>query len=132
MAVISRETQEEHLRNGQSRDTSVSRINADNVTQVSEEIEGGVTKNFSQEFSRTEFCILSALSQIDESLLNPQIRTLSGTVPAISRNMDVENQEPTGDQSQSNPHPEVGSSVYQSHNTNDSDLKEAYYSNGVY
>ena len=38
------------------------------------------TKKLSQEFSRTESRILGALSKLDEFLLNPQTRTLSGTV----------------------------------------------------
>ena len=115
LAAVARETQQEHHRNGQSRITSVPRIKVQYVTQVSEEIEGRVTKKLSHEFSRTEYHILGALSKLDEFLLNPQVRTQSGTVPGTSRNADVENQEPNEDRSQNNPHPEVGSSVYRSH-----------------
>ena len=70
LAAVIRETQEEHLRNGQSRNTSVPRINEENITQVSEEIEGSVSKKLSQEFSRTESRVLGALSKLDEFLLN--------------------------------------------------------------
>ena len=43
LAAVTREIQEEHLRNGQSRNTSVPRFNKEYITQVSEEIEGRVT-----------------------------------------------------------------------------------------
>ena len=42
--VVTRETQEEHPRNGQSQNTSVPRINEEYITQVFEVIEGRVTK----------------------------------------------------------------------------------------
>ena len=41
------------------------------ISQVSEEIQGSVTKKLSQEFSRTENCILGALSRLDDFLMNP-------------------------------------------------------------
>ena len=44
LAAATRETQEENPRNGQSRNTSVPIINEENITQVSEEIEGRVKK----------------------------------------------------------------------------------------
>ena len=81
LAAVTRETQEEHPRNGQSRNTSVPSINEEYITQVSEEIEGRVTKKLSQEFSRTESRILGALSKLDEFLSNQQIQTHSRTVP---------------------------------------------------
>ena len=70
LAAVTRETEEEHPRNGQSRNTSVHRINEEYITQVSEEIEGRVTKKLSQEFSRTEYRILGALSKLDEFLIS--------------------------------------------------------------
>ena len=108
MAAVTRETQEEHSRNGQYRNTSVPRINVEYITQVSEEIEGRVTKKLSQELSRTESRILGALSKLDEFLLNQQIRTHSGTVPETFRNTNVDNQGMNEDDSQSDPHPEAG------------------------
>ena len=102
------ETQEEHPRNGQSRNTSVPRINEEYITQVSEEIKGRVTKKLSQDFSRTESRILGALSKSDEFLLNSQIRTHSGSVRGTFRNTKVENQGTNEDHSQSEPHPEAG------------------------
>ena len=108
LAAVTRETQEEHPRNGQSRNTSVPRINEEYITQVSEEIEGRVTKKLSQELSRTKSRILGALSKLDEFLLNQQIRTHSGTVPEAFRNTNVDNQGTNEDDSQSDPHPEAG------------------------
>ena len=125
LAAVTRETQEENPRNGQSRNTSVPRNNEEYITQVSEEIEGKVTKKLSQEFSRTESRILGTLSKLDEFLLNQQVRTHSGTVPGTFRNTNVENQGTNEDESQSDPHPEVGSSVCQPRHSIDSDTCEA-------
>ena len=108
LAAVTRETQEEHPRNGQSRNTSVPRINEECITQVSEQIEGRFTKKLSQEFSRTDSRILGALSKLDEFLLKPQLRTHSGTVQGTFRNTNVENQGTNEDDSQSEPHSEAG------------------------
>ena len=86
LAAVTRETQEEHPRNGQSRNTSVPRINDEYITQVSEEIESRVTEKLSQDFSRVQSRILGALSKLDEFLMNPQITTHSETVPGTFRN----------------------------------------------
>ena len=104
LAAVTREIQDENPRNGQSRNTSVPRINEDYLTQLSEEIEGRVSKKLSQEFSRTESRILGALSKLDEFLLNQQITAHSGTF----RNTNVDNQGTNEDDSQSDPHPEGG------------------------
>ena len=122
LAAVTRETQEEHPRNGQSRNTSVPRINQEYITQVSEEIESRVTKKLFQEFSRAESRILGALSKLDEFLLNPQITTLSETVPGTFRNTNVENQGTNEDDSQSDPHPEA--SIFCGQTTQNSDLEE--------
>ena len=108
LAAVTRETQEENPRNDQSRNTSVPRINEECITQVSEEIEGRVSKKLSQEFSRTESRILGALSKLDEFLSNQQINTNSETVPGTFRNTNVENQGTNEGDSQSDPHPEAG------------------------
>ena len=89
LAAVTRGTQEKNPRNGQSRNTSVPRINEDYITQISEQIQGRVTKKLSQELSRTESRILGALSKLDEFLLNQQIQTHSGTVPGTFRNTNV-------------------------------------------
>ena len=125
LAAVTRETQEEHPRNGQSRNTSVPRINEEYITQVSEEIEGRVTKKLSQEYSRTDSCILGALSKLDEFLLNQQIRTHSGTVPETFRNTNVDNLG-TNDDSEIEPHPEAG--LFRSQTTQNSGPEVGPYS----
>ena len=107
LAAVTGETQEENPRNGQSRNTSVPRINEEYMTQISEEIEGRVSKKLSQEFSRTESRILGALTKLDEFLSNQQIHTHFETVPGTFRNTNVENQGTNEDDSQSGPHPEA-------------------------
>ena len=116
LTAVTRETQDEHRRNGQSRNTSVPRINKEYITQFSEEIEGRVTEKLSQEFNRTES--RGALSKLDEFLLNPQIRTHSGTVPRTFWNTKVENQGTNEDESQSDPHPEAA--IFRSQTTQNS------------
>ena len=88
LAALARETQE-YPRNNQSQNSAAPGITEDYLAQVSEEIEGRVTKRLSQEFSRAESRILGALSKLDEVLLNSQIRIFSGTVPGAFRNADV-------------------------------------------
>ena len=80
----------------------------DYISQISEEIEGRVTKKFSKEFSKTESRILGALSKLDEFLLNPQVRTCSVAVPGTSWNTNWENRETTGDRSSDDPFPKRG------------------------
>ena len=94
------------------------------ISQVSEEIEGRVTKKFSKERSRTDSRILGALSKLDEFFLNPQVRTCSLAVPGTSRNIDSENREPTGNRSLGGPCPEAVFSTHHSGNLNGSELEE--------
>ena len=61
-------------------------LREDYITQVFEEIEGGVTKMLSQEFSRTENHILGALARLDDFLMNPLLQGHSGTTQETSRN----------------------------------------------
>ena len=122
LAAVTRETQEENPRNGQSRNTSVSRINEEYITQVSEEIKGRVTKKLSQEFNRIESHISDALSKLDEFLSNQQIQTHSKTVPGTFRNTNVENQGTNEDDSQSDPHPEAG--IFRGQTTQNSGPKD--------
>ena len=83
-------------------------LTQDYISQVSEEIEGRVTKKLSKEFNKTESRILGALSKLDEFLLNPQVRTCSVAVQGTSRNAISENRETHGDRSSDDPYPEVG------------------------
>ena len=108
LAAVTRKTQEENPRNSQSRNTSVPRNNEEYITQVSEEIEGRVSKKLSQEFSRTESRILSALTELDEFLWNQQIHTHFETVPGTFRNTNVKNQGTNEDDTHSDPHTEAG------------------------
>ena len=108
LAAVTRETQEENPRNGQSRNTSVPRINGEYITRVSEEIERRITKKLSQEFDRIQSRISDALSKLYEFLSNQQIQTHSKTVPGTFRNTNVENQGTNEDDSQGDPHPEAG------------------------
>ena len=124
LAAVTRETQEENPRNGQSRNTSVPRINEEYITQVSEEIEGRVSRKLSQGFSRTESRILGALSKLDEFLSNQQINTHFETVPGTFRNTDVENQGTNEDDSQSDPHSEAG--IFRGQTTQKSGPKDCH------
>ena len=83
-------------------------LTQDYISQVSEEIEGRVTKKLSKEFNKTESRILGALSKLDEFLLNPQVRTCSVTAHGTSRNSNLENRETHGDRSSNDPYPEGG------------------------
>ena len=89
-------------------------MNEKYITQVLEETEGTVMKKLSQDFSRTEIEIPGALSKPDEFLLNLHFRLQSGTVPATSLNMNVENQEPTESRTQNDYRPEVDAPIYRS------------------
>ena len=106
LAAVSRETPE-FTRSSRVQNTLDPESTQDYISQVSEEIEGRVTKKLSKEFSWTESCILVAFSKFDEFLLNPQVRTCSVAVPGTSRNNNSEKRETTGDRSSDNPCPEV-------------------------
>ena len=88
------------------------------ISQVSEKMEGRVTKNISKEFSWTESRNLGALSKLDEFLLNSQVRTCSVAVPGTSRKGGSENREPTEDRSLGDPCPEAVFSTCHSSNLN--------------
>ena len=51
---------------------------------------------------------MGALSNLDEFLLNPQVRTCSVAVQGMPRNANSENQETHGDRSSDDPYTEVG------------------------
>ena len=106
LAAVSRETPES-TRSGRAQNILDPELTQDYISQVSEEIEGRVTKKLSKEFSRTESRILGALSKLDEFLLNPQVRTCSVAVPGISRSNNLENQRTNEDRPSDDPGPEV-------------------------
>ena len=107
LAAVSRETPE-GSRGSRGRNVLDPELTQDYISQVSEEIEGRVTKKLSKEFNKTESRILGALSKLDEFLLNPQVRTFSVAAHGTSRNSNSENRETHGDRSSDNPYPEVG------------------------
>ena len=104
--------------------SNVPKLQEDYITQVSEEIEGRVTKKLSQDFSRTENRILGSLACLDDFLMNPLIQGYSGTAPETSRNAFGTNQGTNGDDSQSDPHPEAG--IFRSQTTQDSGREEGH------
>ena len=108
LAAVSTETPES-TRNSRGQSTLDPDLTQDYIYQVSEEIEGRVTKKLSIKFSRTESRILGALSKIDEFLLNPQVRTCSVAVPGTSRNGNSGNRKTIGDRSSDGPRPEARS-----------------------
>ena len=103
LAALHKENCEEHPRSNLAQNSNVTRSQEDYITQVSEEIQGRVTKKLSQEIS-----ILGALARLDDFLSNPLIQVHSGTAPETSRNIFSINQGTNEDDSQSNHHPEAG------------------------
>ena len=85
LAAVSSETPE-RSRGSRAQNVLDPELTQDYISQVSEEIEGRVTKKLSKDFSKTESRILGALSKLDELLLNPQVRTCSVAVPGTSKN----------------------------------------------
>ena len=108
LAALNKENCEEHPRSYLVQNSNVARSQEDYITQVSEEIEGRVTKRLSQEFGRTENRILGALARLDDFLMNPLLQGHSGTTPKTSRNVFSINQGTNEIDSQSDPHPEAG------------------------
>ena len=106
LAAVSRETPE-GSRGSRGRNVLDPELTQDYISQVSEEIEGRVTKKLSKEFNKTESRILGALSKLGEFLLNPQVRTCS-VVQGATRNADSENRETHGDLCLNDPYLEVG------------------------
>ena len=107
LAAVSRETPE-GSRSSRGQTVLDPELTQDYISQVSEEIEGRVTKKLSKEFSKTESRILGALSKLEEFLLNPQVRTCSVSVQGTSGNANSENREAHGDRTSHDPYPEVG------------------------
>ena len=106
LAAVSRETPES-TRSGRAPNILDPELTQDYISQVSEEIEGRVTKKLSKEFSKTESRILGALSKLDEFLLNPQVRTCSVVAPGTSRSNNLDNQGTNEDRPSDDPGPEV-------------------------
>ena len=108
LAALNKENCEEHPRSNLAQNSSSPRSQEDYITQVSEEIEGRVTKRLSKEFSRTENRLLGALARLDDFLMNPLLPRHSGTTPEPSRNALNTSQGTNEDDSQNDPRPEAG------------------------
>ena len=107
LAALNKENCEEHPRSNLAQNSGAPRSQEEYVTQVSEEIEGRVTKRLSKEFSRTENRILGALARLDDFLMNPLLPGRSGTTPEPSRNALNTSQGTNEDDSQNDPHPDA-------------------------
>ena len=103
LAAVSREAPESSS-SSRRRNVLDPELTQDYISQVSEEIEGRVTKKLSKEFNKTESRILGALSKLDEFLLNPQVRTCSVAAHGTSRHSNLENRETHGDRSPNDPY----------------------------
>ena len=125
LAARNKEDCEEHPRSNLAQNTNVNRSQEHYTTQVSEEIEGRVTKKLSKEFSGTENRILGALARIDDVLMNPLIQGPSGTTPETSRNLFSIKQGTKEDESQSDPRPEAG--LFNNQMTQNSGPEDGYY-----
>ena len=117
LAAVSREAPEV-ARSSRAQSLLDPDLTQDYISQVSEEIEGRVNKNFSKEFNRTESRILGALSKFDEFLLNPHVRVCSVDVPGTSRDNTSENRATTGDRPSDDLGPEVWWSSHKSGHLN--------------
>ena len=107
LAAMNKENCEEHPRSNLAQNSGAPRSQEDYINQVSEEIEGRVTKRLSKEFSRTENCILGALAWLDDFLMNPLLPGGCGTIPEPTRNASGINQGTNEDDSQDDPHPDA-------------------------
>ena len=108
LAALNKENCEELPRSNLAQNSNAPRSQEDYITQLFEEIEGRVTKRLSKEFSRTENRILGALARLDDFLMNPLLQGHSGTTPEPSWNALRTSQGTNEDDSQNDPHPEVG------------------------
>ena len=115
LAAVSRQATE-GSRSSRGRNVLEPELTQDYISQVSEKIEGRVTKKLSKEFNKTESRILVALSKLDEFLLNPQVRTCS-VLQGATRNANSENREIHWDLSSNDPYPEGGYFPYTQDNS---------------
>ena len=124
LAALNKENCEEHPRSILAQNSNFPRSQENHITQVSEEIEGRVTKRLSQEFIRTKNRIIGALARLDDLLLNPLIQSDSGIAPDTSRNAFSTSQGTNEDDSQSDPHPEAG--IFQNQMTQNSGPEDGH------
>ena len=108
LEALIKENCEEDPWSNLAQNSNAPRSQEDYITQVSEEIEGRVTKKLSKEFSRTANRILGALAPLDNFLMNRLLQGHSGTTPEPSRNTLSTSQGTNENDSQNDPHPEAG------------------------
>ena len=108
LAALKKENCEEHPRSNLAQNSSAPRSQEDYITQVSEEIEGRVTKRLSKEFSRTGNPNLGALARLDDFFIHPLLPGRSGTTPEPSWIALNTRQGTNEDDSQNDLHPEAG------------------------
>ena len=125
IATPNKENCEEHPRSNLAQNSNVARSHEDHITQVSEEIEGSVTKKLSLEFNWTGSQVLGALSRRDEFLLIPLIQGYSGIALETSRKTVRTNQGTIEDNSQNDLHP--AADVSQSQTTRYSGPDDTYH-----
>ena len=128
LAALNKQNCEEHPRSNLAQNSSAPRLQEDYITQVSEEIEGRVTKRLSKEFSRTKNRILGALARLDDFLMNPLLPGHSGTTPEPSRNALNTSQGTNEDDSQNDPRPEAG--LLHGQMTQNSGPEDGHYNHG--
>ena len=107
LAALNNKNCEEHPRSNLAQNSNVPRSQEDYITEVSEEIEGRVTKRLSKEFTRAESSILGALARLGDFLVNPLLQGHSGTTPDPSRNALRRSQGTNEDDSQNDLHREA-------------------------
>ena len=122
IAALNRKNCGENPRSNLAQSSGAPRSQEDYITQVSEEIEGRVTKRLSKEFSRTENRILGALARLDDFLMNPLLPGHSGTTPEPTRNTSHINQRTNEDGSQNDPNLEAG--LFHGQTTGNASLEE--------
>ena len=89
LAAVIRDSLEEHSWKNLCRDSSVSNVNEEFITQDFDKIEGEFIKKISLEFKRTDSQMLGALYKPSEFFLNPQIKVYSGTVTEFPGTLTV-------------------------------------------
>ena len=125
LAALNKANCEEHPRSNLAQNSGAPRSQEDYITQVSEEIEGRVTKRLSKEFSKTENRVLGALARLDDFLMSPLLPGHSGTTPEPSRNALNTSQGTNEDDSQNDSRPEA--SLFHGQITQNSGPEDCHY-----
>ena len=114
LVATDRDNHQDQPRINQARYASSAKTQEGYNTQVSQKIEGRVTKKLSQEFSRTESCIWAPYHNQTNFFWTHKPVFTPNPVPETSGFSNKQNQRTNEDRSQNDPHPEVGVSFSQS------------------